>query len=383
MTRLAHTGCALRRHASRHEVLVALAVTVALTVPAPADAQVPAEPVLSGRVLLGDGTLDSGTVVLHQMSDQAGGEIDSTRVGADGTFPMPLPGVPNPARGELYFASVRHAGVMYFGTALETAVQLDSLYEIQVYDTLVAPAEGIEVALQARNIFLEPNGDAWQATDVFQLRNDYDRTIVARPGGYVWSYPLPEIARDVMTGEGEFAPGVVSYEAGSFIVRAALPPGERLFVVRYLLDTLDVMIPTPGETEAFDLLMREPGPILEVDVLEQLESISLDVGQTFRRYAAENVATPFVRVVRGEESEPLPVHWIAVVLALVLAAGGLVALRGGAGPAPVQVDDRQALLVQLARLDEEFERESTPSAAARRDYQQRRAELMGRLKTSR
>jgi hypothetical protein len=347
------------------------------------EAQVPAEPVLNGRVLLGDGTLDSGTVVLHQMSDQAGGEVDSTRVGSDGTFAIPLPSVPNPARGELYFASVRHAGVMYFGTSVENAVQLDSLYEIQVYDTLVAPAEGIEVALQARNIFLEPNGEVWQATDVFQLRNDYDRTVVARPGGHVWSYPLPETARDVMTGEGEFAPGVVSYEAGAFIVRAALPPGERLFVVRYLLDTPEVTIPTPGETELFDLLVREPAPPLEVDVLQQLESIDLEAGQTFRRYAAENVATPFVRVVRGEETEPPPVHWIAVVLALVLAAGGLVALRGGAGRAPVRADDRQALLVQLARLDEEFERESKPSAAVGRDYQQRRAELMGRLKTSR
>jgi hypothetical protein len=347
------------------------------------EAQVPAEPVLNGRVLLGDGTLDSGTVVLHQMSDQSGGEVDSTRLGSDGTFAIPLPSVPNPARGELYFASVRHAGVMYFGTSVENAVQLDSLYEIQVYDTLVAPAEGIEVALQARNIFLEPNGEVWQATDVFQLRNDYDRTVVARPGGHVWSYPLPETARDVMTGEGEFAPGVVSYEAGAFIVRAALPPGERLFVVRYLLDTPEVTIPTPGATELFDLLVREPAPPLEVDVLQQLESIDLEAGQTFRRYAAENVATPFVRVVRGEETEPPPVHWIAVVLALVLAVGGLVALRGGAGPAPVRADDRQALLVQLARLDEEFERDSKTSAAVRRDYQQRRAELMGRLKTSR
>ena len=353
------------------------------TVPTPGEAQVPAEPVLSGRVRLGDAALDSGTVVLHRMSDESGAEVDSTRVRGDGTFTIPLPSVPNPAVGELYFASIRHGGVMYFGTAVTTAVQLDSLYEIQAYDTVVAPAEGVDVTLQARNLFLEPNGDAWQATDVFQLRNDRDRTVVVRPGGRVWSYPLPENARDVMTGEGEFAPGVVSYEDGDFVVRAALPPGERLFVVRYLLDSPEVTIPTPGETELFDLLVREPAPPLEVDAMQQMESIDLEVGQTFRRYATEHVSTPFVRVVLGEVSEPPPVHWIAVVLALVLAAGGLVALRGRAGTAPVRIDDRQALLVQLARLDEEFERKSGPSTTAKREYQQRRAELIGRLKTGR
>jgi hypothetical protein len=377
--RPAHTGRAQRRYAS----LLRLTVLGALALPVRVDAQVPAEPVLSGRVLLGGATLDTGTVVLHHMSDQAGGEVDSTRVRPDGTFTIPLPGVPNPAVGDLYFASVRHDGVMYFGTALTTAVQLDSLYEIQAYDTLLAPAEGIEVTLQTRNIFLEPTADAWQATDVFQLRNDRDRTVVARPGGRVWSYPLPENAREVMTGEGEFAPGAVSYEDGAFVVRAAMPPGERLFVVRYLLDSPEVTIPTPGETEFFDLLVREPAPPLEVDAMQQVESIELEAGQTFRRYATEDVATPFVRVVRGEVSEPPPVHWIAVVLTLVLAAGGLAALRGRAAPAAAPVADRQAILVQLAGLDEAFERKSTRSAADRREYQRRRAELMGRLKTGR
>ena len=332
--------------------------------------------------MLGDVAPQSGTVVLHRMSDQSGGEIDSTRVGADGSFSIRLPAVPNPARGDFYFASFRHDGVMYFGNFIEAAIQLDSLYEIQAYDTLLAPADGAVVALQARNIFLEPNGEAWQATDVFQLRNDEDRTVVARPGGRVWSYPLPAQARDVMTAEGEITSDVATYEEGQFVVRAALPPGERLFVVRYLLDSLEVSIPTPGETEAFDVLVREPAPPLVVEGMAPAESIELDVGQTFRRYAAENVTLPSVSITVGEPTGPPPVEWIAVLLTLVLAVGGLLAFRGRGRVAQVAREDRQALLVRLARLDEDFESEPSPSAAATREYRRRRAELLERIKNN-
>jgi hypothetical protein len=302
-------------------------------------------------------------------------------VNADGSFSIRLPSVPNPALGDLYFASVRHDGVMYFGTAVTAAVQLDSLYEIQAYDTLLAPMEGVPVALEARNIFLEPSGEAWQATDVLQIRNDRDRTVVARQGGRVWSYPLPDAARDVTTGEGEFSPDVATYEGGEFVVRAALPPGERLFVVRYLLDSPEVTIPTPGETEFFDLLVREPAPPLDVEGMELAESVELEVGQTFRRYAAENMTRPTVSIAIGEDRAPPPVHWIAVVLALILATGGLLAFRSFGRPEPVGGGDRRAILVQLARLDDEFERSSPPSAAATREYRRRRAELMRHLKS--
>jgi hypothetical protein len=352
---------------------------VALALPGAATGQVEADPVLSGRVRLGDGPLAVGTVVLHHMGEQGAGEVDSTSVRPDGSFEIRLPSVPNPALGELYFASVRHSGVMYFGTAVATALQLDSLYEIQAYDTLVAPADGMEVMLQARNVFLEPNGDVWQATDVFQLFNEHDRTVVVRPGGRVWSYPLPEAARDVMTGEGEFEPDVVTFEDGVFVVRAALPPGERLFVVRYVLDSPEVTIPTPGGTQMFDLLVREPAPPLDIDVMQQVESIDLEAGQTFRRYSADNVTADAVRITLGEVIEPPPVHWIAVALALALAGGGLLALRGRSTGTTAPALDRRAILVQVARLDEEFERSAAPSSAAKREYERHRAVLMRRL----
>ena len=347
-------------------------------------------PVLAGTVLVGDTAMTDGTVVLHHLSDAGQGQLDSLPVGGDGSFEFVLPNVPDPTRSDVFFASVRHAGVLYFGPAVTTAVQLDSLYEVRAWDTLMAPAEGASVAIQSRSVFLEPDtAGAWRATDLFQIRNDRDRTVVAREGGRTWSYPLPEAATDVAAGEGDLSFEAASYEDGELVVRAALPPGERYFVVRYRLPTPFISFPTPGVTETLDVLVREPAPALEIEGVTPTESIELEPGSTYRRFTGTSFERPFVSVVQGDEPSPPPVQWIAVILALVLAAGGLVALRAGRGPsaaaegatdATVDPRAREALLMRVARLDEEFHAVAVPSEAERRRYERRRAELMQRLR---
>lgn len=363
--------------------MVAL-LTVAATVsalPSASLAQVEAEPVLAGTVLLEDSTLADGTVVLHYDDGERTQDVDSVRTSRDGSFSFALPRVPNPSAGDMFFASIRHAGVMYFGPAVTQPVQLDSLYVIQAYDTIMAPAEGLPVVLEARNVFLEESEGDWHVTDVFQLRNDRAETIVARPGGIVWKYPLPAEAQQVVTSEGEMSPDVATYEGGNLVVRAALPPGERLFVVRYILSSPEVDIPTPGETEALDVLVREPAPPLDVSDMQQGQSIALDTGGTFRRYSADSVSVPMIRVTLGEEEGPPPVRWIAVILALILAGGGLLALKQRGRPAAAPTPDREAILLQVARLDEEFQSSGSHSKAAERAYKKRRAELIDRLRT--
>jgi hypothetical protein len=334
-------------------------------------------------VLLADSTLTSGTVVLHRVSMDSldTGEIDSVAVAPDGSFVVRLPRVPDPATQEMYFASVRHDGVMYFGDPITRPIDLDSLYVIQAYDTLMAPPEGVDVVLEARSVFIEPAGAEFHVMDVFQLRNDRDRTIVPPPGGRTWSYPLPEGARDVAT-EGEMSTDIASHEDGDIVLHAALPPGGRMFVIRYFVDSLTITLPTPGETEMLDVLVREPAPSLEVEGLGQDQSIQLEAGTTYRRFAGQNVVRPSVRIVPAPETRPPPVEWIAVILALVLLGGGLLALRSGprTAAATAGADDRQSILLQLARLDEEYESESSPSAARTSEYKRRRTEHMARLR---
>lgn len=348
---------------------------------AEAVSQVVAEPILAGQVLVGDSVLGAGTVVLHHVDAVAQGQIDSVRVAPDGSFVMRLPAMPGGSPEEMYFASVQHAGVTYFGGAIMAPVDLDSLYVIQAYDTLIAPPEGVAVALEHRSLFFEPAGSEWAITDVFGLRNDGDRTFIPRPGGRVWSYPLPPGAREV-SAEQEMSPDVISMIGQDIVFRAALPPGPRLFVLRYFVDSLNVTIPTPGEIEVLDVLVREPAPSIAIEGLVQEQSVQLEVGTTYRRFAGQEMSLPQIQITPVQETQPPPVEWIAVVLALVLLGGGLLAFRGRSRPTPVPVGDgggRQALLVQIARLDEEYEREASPSEARTREYRRQRADLMNRL----
>lgn len=349
---------------------------------APARAQVVAEPILAGQAFLADTALTSGTVVLHRMSTDVQGVVDSVGVAPDGSFIFRLPRVPDPATQEMYFAAVRHDGVIYPGRIITRPIDLDSLYVISAYDTLVAPAEGVPLALAGRSIFFEQSGEEWAITDLFQLRNDLERTLVPRQGGRVWSYPLPEGARD-FSAQGEMSPDLISQEGDEIVLRTPLMPGERLFVVRYFVDSLGVAVPTPGETEMIDVLVREPAPAISVEGLVQEQSIQMEpgAGSTYRRFAGQGVTLPQVRVSMVQETPPPRVEWIAVVLALILAGGGLVALRGRPGPAaaPAGPEGREAVLFEIARLDEEYETEPSPSKSRANEYRRRRAELLARL----
>lgn len=338
-------------------------------------------PVLEGTVFVADTALAEGVVVLHHLSDGSQGQLDSVRVRAGGSFSFVLPNVPDPARNDVFFASVRHDDVLYFGPAITRAVDLDSLYEIHAYDTVLAPAEGADVVLEGRSVFVEPDeAGAWRVTDLFQLRNDRNRTVVAREGGRTWSYPLPAEARDVAAGEGEMSLDVATFEDGALVVRAALPPGERLFIARYTLASPFVTIPTPGLTETLDVLIREPVPALDVEGLEPMDQLELEAGSTFRRYNGQSFDAASVRLVEIEVRGPPPVQWIAVILAMVLTVAGLLTMRGrGATPATAG-PGRRELLLEIARLDEDFSRLEAPSEGRRRAYEKRRRALLERVR---
>lgn len=356
------------------------AVLALLSFPTALAAQVEATATLEGTAYVGDTAMTAGTVVLHRLSEDSQGELDSLSVGPEGSFAFPLPHVPDPTRSDVFFASVRHQGVLYFGPAITSAVQLDSLYEIHAYDTLLAPASGLSIPLQSRSIFFEPDSAGWRVTDLFQVRNDETRTIVARPGGRVWSHPLPDEARNVRAGEQELALDAAQFENGELVVRAAVPPGERLFVVRYEVDSPSLTIPNPETTETMDVLIREPAPPLGVEGLELLDRIELEAGSTYLRYSGTDVSARAIRISEIEETSPPRVEWAAVLLALVLTGAALFILRPGPSAQARTPVSRDALVRQVALLDEEFD-SAGASQQARRAYEKRRAELLRRIRS--
>lgn len=351
-----------------------------------ASAQVEVRPELEGRVLLGDAPLFDVWVLLHEVSEDNAGQIDSVRTDREGAFRFSLPTVPDPGgRSEIYFASVRHAGIVYFGPAVDRGVQLDSTYTIQAYDTVAAPEGGAQLPLTARYIILEQEAEGWLVTDLFQIRNDGTRTIVTDSAGATWRHPLPDGASGVRIGAGEVEPEAARVQEGDVLLSMPLSPGERQVVLRYALADLDgVRFPFGFDTDETEVYVREPAPPLEVDGLPALESVEMSPGVDYRRYGGSMPAGAGMTVTELAEASGLPVQGLAVLLALSLAVAGVYAVRrdGSGGPAALATvspaDARPRVLLEIARLDDALE--ADPSEVERRRLQARRAHLLARLR---
>lgn len=349
----------------------------------PALAQEPVDPTLGGEVVRNTRPVPDVMVTLHRVSPQSAGQLDSTRTVEGGRFDFVLPTIPgsDPEGGDVYFASVRHDGVLYFGQAINQTAQLDSLYRIEVFDTTSAPPGGRDFPIVARNLLVEEVEDGWTVVDLFRVQNEGERTVVAREGGIVWSHPLPASATDFQPGESDLAPDAVVFADGEIRVSSPTPPGERTYLMRYHVPELPITIPVSEETRRIEMLVREPAPPLTVSGLEQLEPVSIEPESSYRRFAAAEPTGQEIEISEGDEGGMGEVAWFAVVLGLILAGAAVYtvqrsprAARASGGPS------RNELLLEIAELDAAFQGREDLSSEARERYQAERKRLKQRLK---
>jgi len=353
---------------------------------------------IRGRLLLDSLPADTGTVVLHRVTPEEAGPVDSVRVGAGGEFALPLPGLPIPGGGEVYFASSRYEEILYFGGAVAQPAQVDSFYTIRTYSTRTAPPQGVPLTVEVRNVFIDQGPMGWRVTDLFQVRNDSARTWVGEgEEGIVWQHPLPTGARSVRVGQSDLSPDAVRFDEGGMQVLSPMPPGERLFVIQYELEALEFSLPLPGRTEIIEVLVDESAPPLRMEGLTPAQPVEMEPGSLYRRWAAEGVEGRTVRVAPGEEGTSSILPWVGVGLGFLLLGlgvwavrrrppGGDVEPRGGdpspavdRGAAPSPTPMRRRILLEIAELDEAFAGISNPSEAERRRYETQRSELLRRL----
>jgi hypothetical protein len=346
-------------------------------------AQEEVQPVINGQVLAAGEALPDVLVVLHRVSSDFAGEIDSIQAGADGRFTLRLPRVPDHGVStDVYFASVRYRGLLYFGEAITSPAQLDSLYIVQAYDTLSAPPGGARIPVAQRSLFLDKLDTGWQVTDVFQLDQDADRTLFSPSEGAVWSYPLPEGAQDFQVGQSEMAPDATRFADGRMELYSPIPPGERFYMVRYSLPQDDFTLPLPGETRRLEIMVREPGPEVSFPPLTPGPPVELEPGNVFRRFQGVGFLDSEIRANVQPPAFHLSAAWLAVLLAGLLGGAGVYAYRVRGGeplPAAEAPEPRESLLLAVAALDEEFQSKEDPSARERQEYEARRAALLARL----
>lgn len=338
---------------------------------------------LRGRVTLGDAGVGAAMVTLHEVELGGGSEIDSVAVSDDGSFAFELPRVPDPESGTVYFASTLYEDILYFGIPVNSVIQLDSTYIIRVYETEAAPPGGADFPISARNLFLQDMGAGWTVVDLIQIRNDGVQTLIPANGEPVWSYPMLGGAQDFEVGESDLAEDAVRFADGRMFITAPVPPGERLYAVRYSVPGYQFVAPLPGSTETMELLVLEPSPPTTVTGLQPLPPIEVEEGVVYRRYAAGDIVDDAVGLLMAEEPEELPLEWMAVILTLILTWLALYAVyRDPVRAATAVADERRSLLREVAILDEAYAREGKVGSKARKAYRRRRERLLTRIELS-
>jgi len=397
----------LHRFLDRVLALAWAVFALALSIPAGAEAQQAADPFrLEGELRIGEQPAEVGWVVLHQVTPEEAGAIDSVQVGPQGRFQLTLPAAPVEGSGIVFFATHRYEDILYFGPPISRLAE-GELYRVQAWPRRVAPREGVSLPVVVRNLFVEEGPFGWRVTDLVEIRNDSAFSWVPDPNdptSKVWSYPLPPGASSFRLGDGDPAFGAVTFEEGQVHLRAAVQPGERLLVFLYEVPSIEMSVPLPGQTGILEFLVRLPVGPLRVSGLQSAGPVEIERGVSYLRWYGEELRDLVVQVRPGED-KPFPFAWIAAGLGFLLAVSGAWLIRdrirkgsstpspsgrNGGGPLPASASEatpfarRKALLLAVAQLDEEAEAASAQgeSALERRERAQRRGVLLAELEVA-
>jgi len=325
-------------------------------------------------------------VVLHRVGPDRAGPLDSTRTAANGRFSIRYR--ESGDTSALYFASTSYGGVAYFTSPLRGPVVRGDDATLIVFDTTSGP---VAIKIGGRHIIvgaLQPSGRR-PIGEVYDLENDSTVTAVARDSMTpLWHTDLPAAAVAFqLNTSGDLAPGAISRRGTSVGLFAPLSPGIRQFAFTYELPSsaFPFSIPIDRPTGVLEVLVQEPTVRVDGAKLRETAPVSAD-GRTFRRFLGQDLsAGTVVRVdvprLIGAEREKVYLGVTGALLAAMLVAL-VVAGRRSLRRRPLIVPVRAApeprsrqLLRGLATLDEEFEKSATPDAAARAEYEAKRAAL--------
>ena len=363
--------------------VVALLVIAASVSPAGVRAQAEVDPVLSGTVLISETPADSGLVILHRVTPEEAGRIDSTRVGAGGSFSFRLPNLPIPGSGEVFFASVEFDGVVYSGAPIADPVQLDSVHVVRAFPARAAPPEGLAFPVSRREVWIAEGPRGWEVTDVVEIQNPDSATFIAADGeAPVWRYPLPATALAPRVLQAGPVTGPTRFDGTTLVAGNPIVPASNYYVLQYDLESIEMDVPLPGQTGLVQLLVREPAPAVRVEGLAQQPPEEIEFGSSFLRWAGEALQDQTIAVRLGEEGGGAGAWLVlaaAMSLVLIGAASFLVRQRSNLAPAAAR-RLRKDVLVDIARLDEEHGRVGGGEGRSGESYRRLRARLLDELR---
>lgn len=287
----------------------------------------------------------SGVTVVRDTTDQ------------NGHFTLDVPADPSAEPPPMLIA--RYNNIDYPGNPAPNGDTVEiPVYEITEQDTALSVASHhVLVDLTTR-----------QATYILIVKNSGNHTYLSGGDhGHGLELPLPDGVTDIIR-----APEGVHLHGNILVDPRPIIPGQSQAFFTFALPSNNQINQTiTFDTNSFDLLVQPPDAEVSATGLHEHGTVEFG-GQTFRQFATANL-TPGARIgiqfgasgsvntgTSGDASEDT-LTLIVIVAALVLAGLAIILIRrmspapAPASPAPTS-NPRQALLEQIASLDDRFEK---------------------------
>lgn len=335
---------------------------------------------VAGRVLSGSSNslspVASQMVVLHRISADSSGPVDSARTSTAGTyrFRYRLEGPRT-----MYIVSSRYAGIAYFTTPLREAAVTSPDGDITVYDTTSAV---FPLTVRARHVVVAPpEGGFRRVVDVFEVANDSNHTLIAGQRGPTWRVALPREARDFSSSGGDLPPEAFRFALGDAELLVPFPPGSRQLVLTYAIPARgSIDVPVVDATANLEVLVEGAGGRAAGAGLTAEEPVSME-GRTFQRYTASPVSAGSTFAIGGSGGTDNARRVALLAIAAVAVALGIVVSRRRPASAPIVAARPVAELLarQIAALDHVYSSAEKQGGAGGDYYRWRRAALLQRL----
>jgi hypothetical protein len=332
-------------------------------------------------------------VVLHRVGPDRAGPLDSVRTTAGGDYRIRYH--TSGDTSALYFASTSYGGVAYFTSPLRAPNVRGDDATITVFDTTSGP---VALKLGGRHIIIgipRPTGNR-PVGEVYDLQNDSTVTVIAKDSASpVWSVHLPPGASSFqLNTSGDLAEGAIAHVGNIVGLFAPLSPGIRQLGFTYELpqSSFPLSIPIERPTGVLEVLVQEPAAKLSGVQLREMPPVETG-GRLFRRFLAQDVAANGVLTIDfpkliGPEREKayfgVGLSFLLIMVAALVFASRRslprLALAGfGRAKPPAKASKGDTLVRAIADLDANFERDASPTPAARTAYESKRAKLKAEL----
>ncbi|MBI2868459.1 MAG: carboxypeptidase regulatory-like domain-containing protein [Chloroflexi bacterium] len=257
---------------------------------------------------------------------------------------------------------------------------------ITVYESTTSDAD-ITLPMTHTVLYFEPGGV--RVKEVYIFLNNSDRTYIGSQElddgrRETLRFAIPQGAADLQAGAGLMG---IRKTGDSLVETIPVYPGDRQVSFSYLLPDASPFVytrPITYPTGRYDLLYQGEGLTLSSAELSLDEPLDI-AGSQYYHYSAQNLAAGAVLSARlsagGGSALPVerPVLWVALALGLLLGAAAVVYFRRKT-PAPSPAGSlearMQALLAEMARLDDDLEAGVIPPETHRELRDGKKAELV-------